>query len=283
MHFSFPRFFNLFIKQWAENKKLYLLGAIAVPIILATITLFFPITDSRLTSEVQNIIFGFSLFIFGGIFGSSLLSVYTPKSSGIRMLMLPVSSLEKLLVAVIYGLVLFPLLYFILGYPVMLLVHQLDSEVFGNLNRSISVTPRNIKIIYCLFLMIQSFVLFCSLYFKKFIFLKAFLSFIIIFLFFSLLNGLIIKIILSDTQPTEFSQTYQKKMNEMGIDPKKINFENATDNASLFSDMVFKSKYSDHNKIKADETVNWIPFSLCVIIFISLLTASLFKLKETQL
>ncbi|WP_316803980.1 hypothetical protein [Pedobacter nototheniae] len=283
MQFSFPRFFNLFTKQWSENKKLYFLSIIALPVILATLTLLFPITDSRLTSEVQNMIFSFGLFIIGSIFTSSLLSVYAPKATSIRNLMLPVSPLEKLLVAIVYGIIIFPLVYFALGYPTMQLVHKIDTEGFGNLNKSLSLNTRNIKIMLCIFLMAQSFVLHCSLYFKKFIFLKVFLSFAIIILVFNTLNGLMIKSIYSNEQPTEFSALYKKKTGLSDATLKKSNFESDADNGTLFSDLVFKNKYADNNKIRVDDKDSWIPASLCIIIFTLLLVATLFKLKETQL
>ena len=132
MQFSFTRFNHLFIKQYKENKKAYLLGLVAIPVLIGVISLILAYSG-ELSENNQNSVLAFGLIIIGGIFCSTLLSDYAPKPRAIRSLILPTTNLEKLLVAVIYGLIIFPIVYLLTVYPVILLVNYIDFEIFGNL------------------------------------------------------------------------------------------------------------------------------------------------------
>lgn len=280
MQFSFTRFYYLFIKQWKENKKAYTLGIIALPLLMGVACLFFAYT-TELTKHNQEIILGGGMVIFGGIFCATLLSEYTPKPKGIRSLTLPTSVIEKLLVAVIYGLIIYPILYLIVVYPVLLLVNYIDYEIFGNLYLPTSMDTKDYLGLLLIVTSILSFVLFCSLCYRKFIFIKASLTFLIfIFILFTASN-LINKALIGNSQPITFKKEYLAYFKITEQEAKKINFELLE--SGPFSGISFNADKYALNYISPSDDVGKIGFIIFLLISPVMLTACYYRLKETEL
>ena len=95
--FSFQRFSLLVGKNWAENKKRYLLSILAYISLLSVWFMFVMLTDSShpLAKGLQEVTFFFSLFLVGPFFASQFFSDLGSKTKGTNYLMVPASVLEN--------------------------------------------------------------------------------------------------------------------------------------------------------------------------------------------
>ena len=280
MQFSFTRLNHLFIKQWKENKKAYLLGLVAMPILMGVTSLIMAYSG-EFSENTQTSFLVFGLLIIGGIFCSSLLSDYAPKPRAIRSLILPTTNLEKLLVAIIYGLIIFPIAYLLSVYPVILLVNHIDFEIFGNLNLLKAYTVEDkLGFLYAT-TTILSFVLLCSLFYRKFIFIKASLTFACLIFLLTMANSLLTNVIFSNSQPSKFSKEFTKSMasNSKTIDKAKLELTNSTPFGSLqFSDGSY-----EHYNISPDKNIKILSFIWAWLLMPLMLLACFYRLKEIEL
>jgi len=201
MEFSIKRVWLLAKKQWVENRKLYLLGALALIGIMSALILF-NVANGGISEETQKVCLFGGILIAGSIFTSTILSQFSNKINGIEALMLPASTLEKVVVALVYSLLLFPLVYVLLIYPLLIFAHFLDATIVGNLTNlyQFSFTGEE-KGLVVVFIFLQSFFLLFSVVFRRYIFLKAVilacgLSFCLVFL-----NNFFGKKLVQDVQP----------------------------------------------------------------------------------
>src|SRR5688572_27983602 len=118
--FSFQRWSLLVAKQWADNRKQYLLAIIAfMSLILVWYILTMLVDDSNPMAEnLQHITYLFSLFIVGPFYASQFFKQLNSRSKGIDYLMVPASTLEKVLCAIFYGVFLFLIVFTIAFYTV---------------------------------------------------------------------------------------------------------------------------------------------------------------------
>jgi hypothetical protein len=169
MQLSIHRIWYLFKMQWVENRKLYLLGLLAMVGIIAIF--FFTGSESE---NAQSAFFEIGLLLSSAIFTSTILSRFSDKNKAVSSLMLPVSALEKTTVAIIYSMVLFPLVYIVLIYPVVVSAHYFHTEVQGDLaplwDYRTEEKPQALIMIYFI---LQAFTLFCSAIFRRFTFVKT--------------------------------------------------------------------------------------------------------------
>ncbi|HXB94196.1 MAG TPA: hypothetical protein VNU70_03520 [Puia sp.] len=136
--FSWSRWCLLVSKHWDENRKRYglsLLGAAG----LLTVWFSFILVMDRTTP--MNVIYQYmtyfvGLYITGSLYASTLFAELGSKTDGITFLALPASQLEKLLCALLFGIVLFFVAYTILFYAV-------DIALVRVANQFISSSPRN--------------------------------------------------------------------------------------------------------------------------------------------
>jgi hypothetical protein len=128
MTLSIKRIGYLFKMQWVENRKLYTLGLLAMVGIIGL--LFFGGSES---ANAQSEYFFISLILSSSIFTSSILSRFSEKNKALSALMLPASAAEKTIVAVIYSTVIFPVVYVVLVYQVMIAAHYYHTEIKGDL------------------------------------------------------------------------------------------------------------------------------------------------------
>jgi len=206
MAFSLTRFLYLFKLQWAENKKSYLYGLLALVGIMAAV--LFNVSERN----VQGGVFFAGLFSSAFIFTSSLLSRFANKTQAISALMLPVSALEKTAVAVIYSMIIFPLLYVVLIYPLVLLAYYYHWIVKGDLCLLYSYnTLNNTGVLVLLFFISQAFTLYCSVVFSRFIMVKTAVLACLIYFGVFLLNQEVSTLLFKDVNPTVLPKGYTSR------------------------------------------------------------------------
>ncbi|NML22763.1 hypothetical protein HHL16_17900 [Pseudoflavitalea sp. G-6-1-2] len=130
--FDFSRFRLLAARHWIENRQRYLLslGAFAGLLILWFIFAFL----LQGSHEAQNLYvqlgtFYFGLFVTGSLYASTLFSSLAAKPTAINYLSVPASHLEKMLIALLYGVVLFFLTYLVIFYVVDFLMLQILNPI----------------------------------------------------------------------------------------------------------------------------------------------------------
>lgn len=169
MALSIHRIWYLFKMQWVENRKLYTLGLLAMVGIIAAF--FFTGSESE---NAQSGFFEIGLLLSSAIFTSTILSRFAEKNKSLSALMLPASAAEKTIIAIIYSMIIFPLVYIVLIYPVMIAAHYFHSEIQGDLAPLWDYrTEENIGVMLMVYFMLQAFVLFCSAAFRRFVFVKT--------------------------------------------------------------------------------------------------------------
>jgi len=122
MHFmfSFSRWWMLVSLHWAENRRRYVLGILAMGGLLLFWFSVVLAMDAYnpLSFSYQFATFYIGLFFTGCLFGSQVFSALNRKREALQYLMVPASHLEKLLCGLLYGVVLFFIVYTMLFYLV---------------------------------------------------------------------------------------------------------------------------------------------------------------------
>lgn len=174
MQFSIHRVWLLVRKQWAENKQLYILGLLAYAGIMAAIIIFNLREYSGFEKRVQENLLIVGLMAGGFAFTSTVLGQLNQKVTCINTLMLPASASEKLAMAVIYSMIIFPVCFLAVIYPLVALGHYVDHHIIGHPN-SLYLVKANEKTFYILltFLLLQSAALFATVLFKRYVLIKG--------------------------------------------------------------------------------------------------------------
>ncbi len=169
MNLSIHRIWYLFKMQWVENRKMYTFGLLAMLGILAMF--FFGGSESE---NSQAAFFMIGIFLSSSVFTSTILSRFSEKTKGMHALMLPASASEKIIVAVIYSVIIFPLVYLALVYPLMVAAHYYHSEIKGEIAPLWNMHAEvGFDLYVKAYFILQSFVLFCSIMFRRFTFVKT--------------------------------------------------------------------------------------------------------------
>ncbi len=218
--FNLQRFTLLVKRNWADNKKRYVLSIIAFIGLLFLWFMFIQMVDKR---RVYNDVFQrqtyfFCLFFGGAIYASQFFRDLGSKPKGINYLMAPASILEKFLNGLLYSIV----LLFIVLTLVFYFVDVTMIYIFNKINVSMGyassrsnvanvfiVKEHNKNIVLYLllaFVSIQSFFLLGSVYFKRYSFIKTIIAlFILFFLFISWMGYFHSKIV-----PGNFTDGFSK-------------------------------------------------------------------------
>lgn len=168
MELSFKHLGLLIKKQFIENRKFYVIGALATMGIMGFVFAFTVyVGDFRL--DKQGAFLGIGMVSFGCLFTLTLFSKLDKKEERIQMLMLPSTALEKLLCAIIYGAVLFPIVYLITVYPVLRLVNYVDNNFVGNAHEPYVFNVEGMHAIFLfIFYIMQTLVLMFSVFIRKY-------------------------------------------------------------------------------------------------------------------
>jgi hypothetical protein len=182
MQFSIYRVWLLSKKQWVENRQFYILGLLATAGILAAAFLINAHQHEGLSYTNQRDVLLGGAAIAGALFTTTRLSKFNDKIKGIQALTLPASALEKLVTAILYTTLIFPLAYLLVTYPVMALTHYIDTEIIGHttLLYNLNLQGRFMDTIV-VYLALQALVLLCSVMFRRYTILKTIVLVFVVF------------------------------------------------------------------------------------------------------
>jgi len=113
---NFSKLFLLNKRQWQENKKTYFTGLLGITGILLFLFFIAWHWKESFGGDVHKGIFLIGLFGGGCIFATSLLKNLSHKTKGLWFAGIPASTGEKLLIAILYGILLYLLSFIALFY-----------------------------------------------------------------------------------------------------------------------------------------------------------------------
>jgi hypothetical protein len=196
--FNFNRFILLFRKQTLEQYKTYLMS---LAVLAGLITLSFSVVyygnDGNIYPQIQQVIFLNFLLLSGTIFTSMIFSDLGDKKKAIPFLTLPVSHLEKYLVAWIYSFLVFLIVFIAVFY-------LLDVTFLTMANGSKPVKLPMINVFSTETMIWSTFPIYASLhalcftgaiFFEKLHFIKSAFSFFLLFAVISIINYPLVKVI----------------------------------------------------------------------------------------
>lgn len=213
--FSFSRWRLLVAKQWLEHGRRYLLSLLAIGGLMAAWEAFIiaVVPYAPLEPFMQFATHMVGLYFTGSLFASSLFADLGNRKQALPWLSLPASHLEKLLCAILYGVVLFYLAFTLVFYLVDIpMVHWANSILRRHpLNFPGSSTPIPPSLVYNLFtpagaplpekewhlftagyFMIQAVFLLGSVYFTRFAFIKTVVAGLLFVLAFVIFQKLVL-------------------------------------------------------------------------------------------
>lgn len=174
MQFSFARFSHLLKLQIAVNRKLYLVGMLAIAGLILLYMFFVVFTlDSGLTFGLQIDFLVVALLLASSFFGSTIFKQYGAKDKRVQAILLPVSNRERLAVAILFIFLLFPIAFFLIYFLCVLLANAVDVHVVGNINKVAIIGGYERKYLFMLFFFIQSIVLLGAIWFRRQTFVKT--------------------------------------------------------------------------------------------------------------
>ncbi len=189
---SIPRLMQLIRKQWGDNRRFYLMGLLIVIGVLALIYFFniYMSWDMNHTMQpygLRLVLYYCGLYLAGCIFASAQFTELGVRQRAISQLLLPASQFEKLLTALLYGVVFFficyHLLFTLLDYAGIALAKEVTQTASykkhnvapfadpGILNVFDGSTSNKYTLLA--YFTLQSFFLLGSVYFEKFQFIKT--------------------------------------------------------------------------------------------------------------
>jgi len=194
--FNTGRAWLMFRKYFGENKKAYALLFLACG---ASLTLLMGVNLSFDNPNIfaewaQVTYYFFGLILWGCLSASLLFSDLGSKSKGINYLLLPASSLEKLVCTVLFGVVIYFIGYTLIFYAVDFTMVSLANEKFKtawpvinvftiNLYKSTFFEDRHTSYFFYIHFGLQSFFLLGSIYFPKYAFFKTAIALVLIWAF----------------------------------------------------------------------------------------------------
>ncbi|MGN7784509.1 hypothetical protein ACTJIJ_08280 [Niabella sp. 22666] len=177
-NFSFKRLFLLITKQWIENRRLYLMSALALMGILgAAFALWLLMAGTRYEETSMYIMGMIGLFITGAIFASTSFNMLNSKDTGIYWISFPASHLEKFLVTIFLNVVVFTGVYMSCFYLLKFLAEiyiETRSMSYAKVNWSLSQEfTKAIPVFFSFFFVVQAAFLLGSASFKRFSFIRT--------------------------------------------------------------------------------------------------------------
>lgn len=188
MKFSFNRFSYLLRLQLAVNRKLYLLGITSIAGILLGF-MFFLSYVSEFGYSGQEFTFLAGLTLSSTVFTSTIFKQFAQTDERTMAMMLPASAAERLAVAVLLTIVVYPLVYLLIAVPCILLTNYVNL----NWNQQFSgyYLPNNAEALYgfLLNLGVQSCVLVGAIWFRRHVFVKSVIVICLFLFILSLVNS----------------------------------------------------------------------------------------------
>ena len=209
--FEAKRLLLLIQKHWAENKKRYGLAFIALIGMWVIWYLFILLiadsdSDYPLAPAVQEITYYFTLFLVGAFYANQFFSDFGSKSKTANFLLIPASTLEKLLCAIFFTVpfffAAFTLAFYIADVLMVTMANLFHSaysngnnEQVANVFKGYDIPKDAVKYMLLISLTVQAWYLLGSAYFKKYSFVKTaiaqFAGMIFLVLLFSFFNDVV--------------------------------------------------------------------------------------------
>lgn len=179
MEFSLNRVWLLCKKQLADNRQIYTLSLLVIMGIAALVFGYFSLaTANGLDSGTQAFFFSGCCTLAGAVLTATILSQFNDKVQGIQALMLPASALEKTVAAIVLGLIVFPLIYLVAVYPILVLIHGLDVGPMRHKQALYVLDGFDFGGVY---FVLQGMVLLFSVFFKRYAAIKTALAVFVVF------------------------------------------------------------------------------------------------------
>ncbi|HVS98772.1 MAG TPA: hypothetical protein VHE54_19915 [Puia sp.] len=203
--FHWSRFCLLVSKHWIENRKRYLLSLLGFAGLLMVWFSFVLLMDKLNPMNIiyQYVTYFLGLYITGSLYASTVFAELGSKSDGTGFLALPASQLEKLLCALLFGILLFFIVYTLVFYAVNIPMVRLSNRLIERMprnwpNTTIRVPANHVYNVFVgdfgppvekqmhlfllLFFSVQSAFLLGSVYFPRHSFIKVVVVLAIVFL-----------------------------------------------------------------------------------------------------
>jgi hypothetical protein len=200
--FDLKRWLLYTSKYWSEHKKRFLLSLCGIGglMILWYSFVVFIAGDSPIGVNIQSLTYYAGLFITGCLFASTIFSGLGNSTKATHFLLIPASAFEKLLTALLFGIILFFIGYTLVYYAVditmvkisnsveetMALHHHIKASPPADI-ANVFVSPDGGDNFYIYFLLgyfaVQSLFLLGSVYFSKNGIIKTTVSVLVVFLF----------------------------------------------------------------------------------------------------
>ena len=200
--FDWKRWMLYLGKHWNENKKRYLLSLAAIGGLLILWYSFLMIVDpdNPMGQRMQIVTFYVGLFLTGCLFASTMFNDLSNGPKAIHYLLTPASAMEKLLTAIVFGVVLFFISYTAVFYVIDFIMLKISNGVVSTYLERMHHAPKPpqqllnvfesdvrgdefLFYILLIFFAVQSIFLLGSVYFVKNQYIKTLISGLVVFLF----------------------------------------------------------------------------------------------------
>jgi len=179
--FNLTRFGKVFVKHTAEHYKSYLMSLTVLigVMVLGGSFIVFVIPGGFLYVQLQSSMFVVILMLAGTIFTSTIFADFGNKNKAIASLTLPASHLEKYLVAWLYSLVIFTVVFTCSFYLILLFLINLQhipvqkAGIFNVFQKPVGLQ------VFLLYAFLNAITLFGAILFEKLHFIKTAFAFFI--------------------------------------------------------------------------------------------------------
>ncbi|WP_293304114.1 hypothetical protein [Pedobacter sp. UBA5917] len=193
--FNISRFIGLLKKHSSENYKTYLMSTgVLVGILTLILSFLAYMSDGHIGVFQQGIIFLNVMLFSGTIFCSMIFADLGSRKKAIPILTLPVSHIEKYLVAWLYSFVIFQLVYVGCFYAVdYIVVHTANNGILDK-NSMVNVFSLDDKfwIVFPQFAVLHAICFIGAIFFERLHFIKTAFLFFVFILLISLLNPVLL-------------------------------------------------------------------------------------------
>ena len=257
--FNLKRFGWYFKKHSIDHGRTYLLSlAVAIGIVFLALSLPAFIGPGVISGNYQYGIYLFLIWLGGGIFTSTIFADLGDRKKAILPLTLPVSHLEKFLVAWLYTFPIFLVVATCCFFAIdCLVVNMSHSTVIQEPNRLIKLTDEGTSgvLAITMFILFQIICFWGAIYFNKLHFIKSALVFFIAFLASTVLNKALIWLVSGG----HFSSS----------------------GFFFQSDIIIAIKSTSYGLTLSKDiyAINWLIFALTMVL---LWVSAFYKLKEKQ-
>ncbi|MCA0398723.1 MAG: hypothetical protein LCH51_15080 [Bacteroidetes bacterium] len=209
--FSFRRLQLLVRKQWLENRRFYMLSFTTIAILVAlSILLFWFLPGGSEYEEGELMIFYLvGLFVINSIFASMAFQALGNKEKGQYVLTLPATHGEKLINALLFSMLFFPVVYSAIFWVLESIAVQLVMLKGAKIHRFTDfANPHNVIIVLAIYLAVTSLFLLGSVYFKRYAFIKTVIVSAAIFSLYAYLINVLGKSLVPDGFRWEFQKVF---------------------------------------------------------------------------